>query len=283
MREIFSGANSSREIKVLVVDDSALMRTLIANMLNSDGEIKVVGTACDGLEAIRKVSELKPDVVTLDIEMPKLNGLAALKEIRKMGVSQVVMVTGLDEAGIAAEALRLGAIDVVLKPSGTFSVDIEKIKDELVQKVKIAASSKKVPLKITPYTTDIKKVTGLVVIGASTGGPRVLDIIFSSWTPDFPLPVLVVQHIPNGFCYALADSLNTRSKLSIKVAREKEELQPGRIYIAPGGVHLVVKARGEKKVFKYDNSPPVYGVKPSADISMISAAQVLANLLLEFF
>lgn len=258
----------------MVVDDSALMRTLISDMLSSDSQIKVVATARDGVEAIQKAAILKPDVITLDVEMPKLNGLGALKQISRVAPSRVIVVTGLDDAEVAVEALRLGALDVVIKPSGTFSVDIEEIKDELIRKVKIASVSKEIPVKITPGTTDLKEVIGVIVMGASTGGPRALDIIFSSWTPDLPLPVVVVQHLPDGFCHALAENLNMRTKLKVKVPRDSELLQPGEIYLAPGGVHLKIKEKGRKKVVKYDNGPSQYGVKPSADITMISAAQI---------
>jgi two-component system chemotaxis response regulator CheB len=250
------------------------MRTLISDMLSSDSQIKVVATARDGVEAIQKAAILKPDVITLDVEMPKLNGLGALKQISRVAPSRVIVVTGLDDAEVAVEALRLGALDVVIKPSGTFSVDIEEIKDELIRKVKIASVSKEIPVKITPGTTDLKEVIGVIVMGASTGGPRALDIIFSSWTPDLPLPVVVVQHLPDGFCHALAENLNMRTKLKVKVPRDSELLQPGEIYLAPGGVHLKIKEKGRKKVVKYDNGPSQYGVKPSADITMISAAQI---------
>ncbi len=265
---------SSREIKVLVVDDSALMRTLISDMLSADSQIKVVDTAKDGLEAIQKAIDLKPEVITLDVEMPRLNGLGALKQISRVVPSKVIVVTGLDDVEVAVEALRLGAVDVVIKPSGTFSVDIEKIKDDLIRKVKVASISKKIPIKITPSTTDLKEIVGIIVIGASTGGPRALDIIFSTWSPDLPLPVVVVQHLPDGFCHALAQNLSLRAKLKVSVPRDGEVMQPGKIYLAPGGVHLKLKERGRKKVLRYDNGPPQNGVKPSADIIMISAAQI---------
>jgi two-component system chemotaxis response regulator CheB len=265
---------SSREIKVLVVDDSALMRTLISDMLSADSQIKVVDTAKDGMEAIQKAIDLKPDVITLDVEMPRLNGLGALKQISRVVPSRVIVVTGLDDVEVAVEALRLGALDVVIKPSGTFSVDIEKIKDELIRKVKIASISREIPVKVTPSTTDLKDVVGIIVIGASTGGPRALDIIFSTWSPDIPLPVVVVQHLPDGFCHALARNLSLRTKLRVSVPRDGEVMQPGEIYLAPGGVHLKVKEKGKKKVLRYDDGPPQNGVKPSADITMISAAQI---------
>lgn len=279
------------KIRVLVVDDSALMRLMISDILNSDNEIEVLATAKDGEDGIKKVIMLKPDVVTLDIEMPRLDGLQTLGYIMSEIPTPVVMVSAYTQNGAKAtlNALEYGAVDFVSKPSGTISGDIAKIGDELIAKVKMAAAVDIDNLKfIRPkkFSENYikpepgKKVTGekVVVIGASAGGPRTLCRILPQLDPDIPAGILIVQHMPKGFTKAFAARLDLESQIEIKEAEEGDRIEQRKVLIAPGDYHMTVKSKtsgnGTVNVVSLDKEPPVFGIRPTVDAMMLSAAKV---------
>jgi len=271
------------KLQVLVVDDSALMRRLIADLLESDPGIEVVGTARDGQDAVEKVAMLHPDVVTMDVEMPGMNGLEALSHIMQQFPVPVVMLTGLRDADVALEAMERGAVDFLLKPSGTISVDLHKIRDELIRKVKLArlVNLRKLtqplpPAKPLPSFRSHPRRNGhrAVVIGASTGGPRAVEEILATLPGDLPAPVLIVQHMPPGFTRSFAERLNQRSALQVKEAEGGDILKPGRAFVAPGDFHMRVRPGRNHAVIRLEQSEPVNGVRPAVDVTMMDVAEV---------
>ena len=228
------------QIRVLIVDDSALMRRMIGDILRSDSRFVVAGTARDGEDALQKVERLKPDVVTLDIEMPVMDGLRALEEIMARCPRPVVMMSSRTQHG-AAETLRsleLGAVDFVCKPSGAISTDIHRVSDMLLTKLSMAATAKLVPVPVrrNPPGTAAgvrtrpagRPAERVVVVGSSTGGPRALDEIIPRLPGDLQACVLVAQHMPAGFTAAMAERLDTMSALEVREARDGEPIVEGR-------------------------------------------------------
>jgi two-component system chemotaxis response regulator CheB len=275
--EYLGDAPNSDPIRVLVVEDSKVMRKLLSDILEEEPDINVVGTARDGADALRKVSELSPDVVTMDIEMPKMDGLTALQHIMAEQPIPVIMVSAMDkrQADITMKALSLGAVDFVPKTSGTLSLDIEKTGETIVSKVKMASKVKVKPIVkevmapvVYPsftYPTD----DFLVVIGASTGGPKAIQDVLGGLPRDLPASVLIVQHMPEGFTRSFADRLNWYTSLEVREASEGEEVQPGTVLIAPGNKHMTVN----KKAVNLNDGPEVNSVRPSVDILMKAAAE----------
>ncbi|MCP3031214.1 chemotaxis response regulator protein-glutamate methylesterase [Halobacillus sp. A1] len=260
------------KIKVLVVDDSAFMRKMLSEILNADIRIEVVGTARDGSDGISKAEALKPDVMTLDIEMPKMDGLEALKILMRENPLPVVMVSSLTAKGADStiKAMELGAVDFVLKPSGSISLDIHKVEHSIVRKV-IAVSKSKMTATVTPacpplLTTKIKNnKDSIIAIGTSTGGPRALQKVIGGLPADLNVPVLVVQHMPARFTSSLAKRLNGISSAIVKEAVHAEVLENGVVYIAPGDFHMgVIYEAGTYKVH-LENSDPIIGHRPSVN------------------
>jgi two-component system chemotaxis response regulator CheB len=277
--------NSFKKIRVLVADDSALMRLRISDILNSAPEIEVIATARDGEDAIRKVTEFRPDVVTLDVEMPRLDGLGTLGYIMSEVPTPVVMVSAYTQRGAEATflALKYGAIDFVPKPSGVISRDIRKVEEELVAKVKIAArvDLRKLkfilPKKAFKKPSKVKPIIGgekVVAIGASTGGPRALTQVLTRLPSNFSAALLVVQHMPERFTKTFAQRLNTESRITVKEAEEDDSIIPGQALIAPGNYHLVVESKGSRKAVGLNQNPSLHGVRPSVDVMMLSVAEV---------
>ncbi|MFZ5917572.1 MAG: protein-glutamate methylesterase/protein-glutamine glutaminase [Chloroflexota bacterium] len=279
-------------LRVLVVDDSALMRRLIADLLQADPGIEVVGTASDGIEAMAQIAALNPDVVTLDVQMPRMSGLEVLQHIMRQRPLPVVMLSGLTDPDITLTALELGAVDFVLKPSGTMSVDLYKIRDELLEKVRVAVFADlhtlshpvrppHVPIPpqfgaCYPLALAVSEPDWLVAVAASTGGPRALEVLVRGLPENLPAAVVIVQHMPRGFTTSLAKRLNSRSDLPVKEAEQDESVEGNRVYIAPAGRHLrLTLDQANKRVkFDLDDSPPVLGLRPAANVMMESAAQV---------
>jgi two-component system chemotaxis response regulator CheB len=204
-----------RWCKVVVVDDSAFMRMVLARMLNEDAEIEVIGTASNGLEALEVVKTLRPSVVTLDVEMPVMDGLTTLERLMRECPTPVVMVSALTKEGaeITLRALQLGAVDFIAKPSGSISLDAHKIREELVAKVKAAARAKlrvllTPPRRIVLTVSAVPSEWAVVVLAASTGGPATVRYVLSQLPPDLPAAILLVQHMPVGFTKFFADNLN---------------------------------------------------------------------------
>ena len=273
---------------VLVVDDSAFMRKLIAEMVEASGEYRVVGTATDGVEALEQVRALAPDIVTLDIEMPRLDGLQALEQIMKEMPRPVVMLSAAgSEHGneMTLRALERGAIEFVRKPSGPISIDLLTVREELAAALNAAraVNMKGVRTPNAPtarVTTDVpaKKsvvsATRVVAIAASTGGPRALGEIVPHLPENLGAAVLIVQHMPREFTRTLSRRLDAMSRLSVSEAEDGEPLRENRVYIAPGGYHMRVDGVVGDGTIRLDTSPTVWGVRPAADPLFASVAEV---------
>ncbi len=275
-------------IRALIADDSAFMRKVISDMLSSDDEIEIVGTAQDGEEALRKVKELSPDVVTLDIEMPRMDGLTSLAYIMVEHPVPVVMLSAMNkrEADVVIKSLKYGAVDFIPKPSGVISLDIEDIKGEILAKVKMAARTRvkraKLLLPRPRFVQPSVRSRGrkeVAVIGASTGGPQALTYVLSHLPGSIPLRFLVVQHMPSTFTASLAEHLSWQCSLEVKEAEDGETIRPGLVLIAPGDYHMIVKGSDEEKV-RLIQTPKVHGVRPSVDVTMKSAAEVYGRKVL---
>src|SRR5882762_384712 len=273
----------SSKVRVLVVDDSALMRKLIPQILAKDDSIEVVGTAMDGTFGLKKIEDLKPQVVTLDLEMPGMNGIDMLKQtMRKLYPVPVIVVSShsTEGAAITLKALGLGAFDFVAKPSDV-STRMPEIAAELIAKIKAAANSKKVSVKPLAETAQYGKApasssqppTRIVTIGVSTGGPHALQYVFSQLPADFPGTILVVQHMPENFTEMFARRLDETCALRVKEAQSGDLLMPGRALICPGSRHLKVKRLPLGNVALLSDEPRIRGHRPSADVLFRSAAE----------
>lgn len=274
------------KVRVLVVDDSALMRILIKDIINSQPDMEVIDTARDGMDAIKKVYDLNPDVITLDIEMPNKNGIEALKVIKNNSKSEVIVLSNLTNDGskCTIEALKIGAFDFVQKPSGSISLDIDKVKKELTEKIRYAFIKRNSRDDLTGSLIKVPSAKGsinnknikAVLIGASTGGPRVLYDIITRLPANIGIPIFVVQHMPAGFTGAFAERINKSSKLSVTEASDGEKIIPNKVYVAPGGYHMMIA----NNAIKLDISPPVHGVRPAIDKLFFSAANIYGGNLL---
>lgn len=277
--------------KLLIVDDSAFMRKLISDFFVDNKSIEVIGIARNGKDAIEKIKTLQPDVITLDVEMPVMNGLEALRRIMTEMPVPVVMLSSITKSGTEStmQAMEYGAVDFIAKPSGTISLDLHKIKEELVEKVEHAAlvsinkMKKRSPVSINNRTTNNeegKKIPDspkvfkwdkmnkkMVLIGTSTGGPRALQEVITKLPSNMKAPVLIVQHMPAGFTKSLAQRLNQLSAIEVKEAEDGDMLQDGHAYIAPGGYHMRIQKRGAAYyVVLNDKEAPRSGHRPAVDI-----------------
>lgn len=266
------------KITVLVVDDSALIRRLLIDILKKDKDIEVIDTAKDGKEAVEKAKILKPDVITLDIEMPEMDGLTALKILRKeIPQSKIIMFSSLTQEGAKAtiEALTLGAYDFVPKPSSrSFLESIKKIESELLPKIKSLRIKKSYIIPVSAKVRLKKGTYKACGIGVSTGGPQTLMQIIPKLPANFPVPILIVQHMPPIFTKQLADRLNSVSILKVKEAEHGEPIKPKIVYIAPGDFHMEVKkTHTGEKIFLH-KGPPRNFCRPSVDELFESMAEV---------
>lgn len=303
-------------IRVLVVDDSAFMRKMVTDILARDPALCVAGTARDGADALTKLDSLRPDVVTLDVEMPVMDGYGALAGIMSRRPTPVLMLSSLTQAGADAtlRCLEMGAVDVVGKPSGSISLDIEKVAAELITKVKAAAGVRfpsRTPAAREHRTRDTDtrdtdtragearagearvfapppaavhsgaRPPAVLIIGASTGGPRALQTLVPGLPADLGLPIVIVQHMPPGFTASLARRLSQTSPFPAREAEAGDRLVPGQILVAPGGHHLEFAPDGTARL---TDDPPLHGVRPAVDVTLASLAhlygpRVLAVLL----
>ena len=271
-----------KPVRVLVVDDSALMRKLIPRILEQDHSIEVVGTAMDGHFALKKIEELSPQVVTLDLEMPGLNGIDTLKEITRRWRLPVIVVSSHSTAGasITLKALSLGAFDFVAKPEDV-SAKMPEIAAELIKKIGAAAQSTGVHPQFLPHDTPAPlgaklqplAPTRIIAIGVSTGGPNALQYLFSNLPSDFPGSILVVQHMPDGFTELFAKRLDDCCQIRVKEAQSGDLLVAGRALIAPGNRHMKIKKLPLGNVAMLSEEGPVNGHRPSADVLFHSVAQ----------
>ncbi|KKM11214.1 chemotaxis protein CheY [Clostridiales bacterium PH28_bin88] len=273
-----------RPIRVLIVDDSALMRKFIAEIFAQDPEIEVVGSARDGQEAVRLAGELEPDVITMDINMPRMDGLTALQHIMYTRPVPVIVLSSLAKKGELAtfEALELGAVDCIEKPGGTVSVGIAKIAQEIRMKVKGAASANtraaartlkhtERPMKSQAPSRGLARK--LIVIGVSTGGPKTLVEILPALPDDLPAGVLVVQHMPGSFTRSFADRLNSICQMRVAEAGDGQAIEPGQILVAPGDYHLRVERRlgTDSLRVRLSTEPSSTLYRPSVTVTMESA------------
>lgn len=273
-----------KKIKVLVVDDSALMRKIISDMINSEEDMEAVDIARNGQDMFDKISKHNPNVITLDVEMPVMDGISALKEIKKRHLNiPVIMLSSVSVKGTALtmECLDAGAIDFVSKPSGSISLDINKVKIELIDKIRIAYERENtVPAVIERSKPELKSLTikiEAVVIGASTGGPKALYSVITALPEKLGVPVFIVQHMPVGFTKAFADRLNANSKIRVVEASDGELVEKDMVYIAPGGYHMEVQS--DRRIH-LNTEPSIWGVRPAVDKLFISAAKVYGSHLL---
>ncbi|HEV7453805.1 MAG TPA: chemotaxis-specific protein-glutamate methyltransferase CheB [Candidatus Saccharimonadales bacterium] len=265
-------------IRVLIVDDSFFMRKIIIDMLQLDPAIEVVGEAVNGEQALQKIAALQPQVVTLDIEMPEMNGLEALRKIVALqNPPAVIMVSGYTEAGadITLECLTIGAVDFVHKPSGSFSLDLDTVGDQLLQKVKAApqinAAALLAPAKPDQKTWQYSETDGVVVVGASTGGPLALETILPAFPANFPCPIVVAQHLPKEFTKTFLNRLQKKCSLRVLLAEDATSLEARTIYIVAGGTNTTIVRRGDRAVFVVDKNLKDIET-PSISKLMVSAA-----------
>jgi len=298
---------STKPIRVLVVDDSAFMRKAISNLLSESRDFVVVNTARSGEDALRKVAALDPDVMTLDIDMPGMDGLSVLERVMKEHPLPVVIVSSLTEDGAAVtiRALELGALDFIPKHLGGVSLRISSIRDPLHEKVRVAArASIKIreganrrtapapvshpvqdrlpPRGVTQGATNsrgtlslgLNSVQDLVVIGCSTGGPQALQTILKALPSTFSSPIVVAQHMPKFFTKTFAERLNQLCAVEVREAQQGDSVKPGLVLIAPGGQHMSLHKDGNRVVIQLSEHPAHLPYRPSVDILMESAAQV---------
>jgi two-component system chemotaxis response regulator CheB len=291
------------KLRVLIVDDAVVIRRIVSDVLASDPDIEVAGTAANGKIALSKISQLNPDLVTLDVEMPEMDGLQTVRAIRKAHPKlPVIMFSTLTSRGASTtlDALSAGASDYVTKPAnvGSVSVAIARIREELIPKIKAlcgrfssavqsssagtstaetsrrstSAAVNAIPLREVPAGRANSSPVEIVVIGVSTGGPNALAEVIPAIPGNLPVPILIVQHMPPVFTKALADRLNQKSAITVKEAENNEEAKPGCVYIAPGDFHMTVERAFTRRVIRLNQSAPENSCRPAVDVLFRSAA-----------
>jgi two-component system, chemotaxis family, protein-glutamate methylesterase/glutaminase len=278
------------DLRVIVVDDSAFARLAISRELQSAGGISVIDFARDGVEAIDKIARLKPDVVTLDVEMPNMDGLVTLERIMADYPTPVVMLSSLtgDRSEVTLRALELGAVDFFIKhglanPVGD-NGDADSLRNKIIMASKIKITRQKRPVSFLSQPDKPKKAAGLlkqatnlVVIGSSTGGPKALYQVISSLPADIPAAILIIQHMPPGFTNSLAHRLDQLSNIIVQEVNPGDVLHEGVAYVARGGYHMTVEKGG---VLSLNQGPMVCGVRPSVNVTMQSAAPLFGKAML---
>jgi two-component system chemotaxis response regulator CheB len=272
-------------VRVLVVDDSALMRKLIPIILERDPDIEVVGTAMDGAFALRKIAELQPDIVTLDLEMPRMDGLETLRMIMKGAPLPVIVFSTHSKEGAYStfKALALGAIDFVPKPRDAAAGNLEPVALQLAEKIKVAKRAggrKSIPKPVLETPPSSKKRSRpavppnrIIAIGISTGGPNALQFLLTQFPADFPATFVVVQHMPEGFTDMFARRLDECCALDVHEAKSGDLLIAGRVLICPGNRHMMVRRMPRGEMVVLSDTPPINGHRPSADVLFHSVAQ----------
>ena len=288
----------SKPRTVLVVDDSALIRTMVREVIAEFGDFIVVGTARDGADALRQVHELNPDIVTLDIEMPGMDGIATLRELMRDAPRPVVMLSGAETRGdvdLTLLALELGAVDFVRKPNAAGTQQVRQVAERLHEALRAAAivnlrsatvsagmpAIRRTPAGLRRVTPDTRAARAAVAIASSTGGPRALMEVIPGFGRELDAAVLIAQHMPPGFTAGLARRLNDESVLAVTEARDGEPLLPNHVYVAPGGWHMRVRSvehgAGHGARIVLDDSPTVWGVRPAADLLFVSVAAMYGS------
>jgi len=281
--------------KVLIVDDSALVRQMLSEMISQDPQLEVVGVAQDPYVAREKIKKLNPDVLTLDVEMPRMDGVTFLRNLMRLHPMPVVMVSTLTEQGaqVTLEALELGAIDFVTKPKVDIAGKLQDYADELIEKIKIAATARvraradhvlgKTPdpkltadavleKTIIKQTTTLKTTDKIIAIGASTGGTEAIREVLEHMPADSP-GIVITQHIPPKFSTSFAQRMDSISAMTVYEAEDGMQIVPGHAYIAPGDRHLIVERSGARYYCRLNDGPPVNRHRPSVDVLFRSVAQ----------
>jgi two-component system chemotaxis response regulator CheB len=270
-------------IRVLIVDDAVVIRRLVGDVLSADPEIEVVGTAANGRIGLQKITQCNPDVVTMDVEMPDMNGIETLKEIRKTWLKlPVIMFSTLTERGAAAtlDALQAGASDYVTKPAnvGSVTAGLEAVRRDLIPKIKALAGRTAVPATVAPAARQIAtlatacspaSLTGqinIIAIGVSTGGPNALAELLPALPATLPVPIVIVQHMPPMFTRLLAERLDAQSAIKVAEGRAGMTLEPGHAYIAPGDFHMTLQRRGTAVEVAVNQEPPENSCRPAVDV-----------------
>ena len=279
-----------RKIRVLVVDDSTVIRRLLSDTLAEDPQIEIAGTAANGKIAIAKLTQVNPDIVTLDMEMPEMNGIETLVELRKTHPKlPVIMFSTLTQRGAEAtfDALAKGASDYVTKPAnvGSVSASLQNVRQQLVPKIKalcpwlspslVKVSSAKVNTtpRVRKPNIAVETRIDMIGIGVSTGGPNALAKILPKLPARFPMPIMIVQHMPPIFTKHLANRLNGMCNIGVVEASHGEIVQPGIAYIAPGDFHMSVRRQGVRLIIELDQAPPENSCRPAVDVLFRSLAQ----------
>ncbi len=282
---------AKNSIRVLIVDDSAFARFSISKQIQADPEIQIIDTARNGIEALEKIKKLRPDVVTLDVEMPQMDGLTTLRHIMKDYPTPVVMLSSLTVEGTdtTIKALNRGAVDFFAKPSPAAPAGLhDDVVGDLVEKIKTAAKvdrswlmkqASKMPdesekPRQKPATVAVKRSSSMrrvIVLGSSTGGPKALNQVIPNLPGNLPATILMVQHMPIGFTKALAERLNSESELFVKEAEEGDIIKAGHVFLAPGGKHMTVDENGKLHL---NGNPSECGLRPAVNVTMDSAVQV---------
>ena len=273
-----------KKIRVLTVDDSALMRQVLATLLAKDPAIEVVGSAPDPYLAREKIKALNPDVLTLDVEMPKMDGLTFLEKLMRGHPMPVVMVSSLTEAGCQTtlRALELGAVDFITKPKIDLREGMEEVAQDLIGKIKAAASAtlrpkqpavsgQTVPTKLLG-SAMLKTTDTIIAIGSSTGGTEAVKEVLEALPPNTP-PILITQHMPERFTKTWADRMNSLCRISVKEAEDGDSVLPGHALVAPGSYHMALVRSGARYTVQINQDPPVNRHRPSVDVLFASVAR----------
>ena len=270
-------------VKLLIVDDSVFMRTVIRDIVSKDASIEIVGSAVNGLDALEKIESLDPDIITLDIEMPKMNGIQVLEELRKFKKRpRVLMLSSLTskDAELTHQAIRLGADDFMLKPK-----DIPRVREigaELVSKIKHIVTLPPSRQPVVKSTVKNQSAQRAVLIGSSAGGPPMLDTLLAMLPGDLPAGIIVTQHMPTGFTAPLAERFNRISHMQVKETENGDMMETGKILLSKAGVHTIISGVLDSNNVKtgrivHSNAPPIHGVRPDVDKTFESAAQVFGK------
>lgn len=282
-----------KPIRVLIVDDSALVRQILTQIINAQSDMEVAGTASDPYVARQRIKQLDPDVLTLDVEMPKMDGVTFLENLMRLRPMPVIMVSSLTELGaeVTLRALELGAVDFVAKPRTDIAGSLRNYGEEIVSKVRTAARARvgrlnlgRRPQAVVPkYTADavigarptprrFRTTDRMIAIGASTGGTEAIKTVLVAMPPDAPA-IVITQHIPAAFSAPFAARMNSVSAMSVCQATDGQQILPGHVYIAPGGLHLLVEQDGARNVCRLSDGAPVNRHRPSVDVLFRSVAQ----------
>jgi len=282
---------TARKIRVLIVDDSALVRKLLSELLGSAPDIEVVGAAPDAYLAREKIKSLNPDVLTLDVEMPRMDGITFLRNLMRLRPMPVVMVSSLTEAGaeVTLDALSIGAVDYLSKPKVDLAATLGDYREELLEKIRAASRARVRAYEPKPERTApgslsadavlrrtvpvrFRTTDRLIAVGASTGGTEAIKTFLEGMPPDAP-GVVITQHIPKAFSTPFAERMNRCSAMTVCEAHDGQQIMPGHVYIAPGDRHMMVLRSGTRWICRLDDGPPVNRHKPSVDVLFRSVAQ----------